>query len=326
MRGIPFLTICSVLALALAACQPVERTPSIYGIEPDFGSTAGGESITLVGGDFGDHPRVDFGTSLASSVIRVDSGLLVVTTPPGVEGPVDVTVTNGDGKGATRTEAFTYQDPALSPTLASISPESGYSGGGTGVTLTGTGFQNGATVQFEGVAAGNIVVQSPTSITVTTTVMPEGTLDVLVINPDGRKATLLGAFQSTGLTSDEYEVLLLVNQERANAGLPPLAINPELTRAARNHSQDMIDRNFFSHTNPDGNGPAQRAAAEGYPSSYVGENIAAGYWTPQAVMDAWMNSPGHRANILNANYTEIGIGWKQGGSYGVYWTQVFGKP
>ncbi|MFJ9810364.1 sigma-70 family RNA polymerase sigma factor [Streptomyces sp. NPDC101158] len=126
----------------------------------------------------------------------------------------------------------------------------------------------------------------------------------------------------SGDTSDSREVVDLVNAERARAGCGPLTENSLLTRAAQGHSDDMAARDFFDHTNPDGDGPGERVTAAGYRWSTYGENIAKGQRTPAEVMDSWMNSPGHRANILNCAFREIGIGIHTAG--GPYWTQVFG--
>ncbi|MET9956862.1 sigma-70 family RNA polymerase sigma factor [Streptomyces sp. NPDC006339] len=126
----------------------------------------------------------------------------------------------------------------------------------------------------------------------------------------------------SGDTSDAGQVIDLVNTERARAGCGPLTANSLLTRAAQGHSEDMAARNFFDHTNPDGDGPGERVTATGYRWSTYGENIAKGQRTPAQVMDSWMNSPGHRANILNCDFREIGIGIHTDG--GPYWTQVFG--
>jgi uncharacterized YkwD family protein len=126
------------------------------------------------------------------------------------------------------------------------------------------------------------------------------------------------------MNAEETEVLRLVNVERAKAGCQPLVANPLLNRTARAHSTDMAVRNFFSHTNPDGKSPFDRMRAAGYQGRMMGENIAAGYTTAGSVMTAWMNSSGHRANIVNCGYKEIGVGYYRGGSYRHYWTQNFG--
>ncbi|MFF8432094.1 sigma-70 family RNA polymerase sigma factor [Streptomyces sp. NPDC016566] len=122
---------------------------------------------------------------------------------------------------------------------------------------------------------------------------------------------------------DVAQVVALVNKERAAAGCGPLTENAQLEKAAQAHSDDMAARNFFDHTNPDGADPGQRITAAGYRWSTYGENIAMGQQTPQSVMDSWMNSPGHRANILNCSFKEIGVGVHKG-SGGPWWTQDFG--
>lgn len=120
------------------------------------------------------------------------------------------------------------------------------------------------------------------------------------------------------------EVTDLTNRERARAGLPPLATDALLTRAAQAHSTDMVVRAFYSHTGPDGSQPWDRAAAAGSTRRTIGENIACGQRSPAEVVEGWMNSPGHRANILKREFTHIGIGFAGGGKAGTYWTQLFG--
>ncbi|MFI7006212.1 sigma-70 family RNA polymerase sigma factor [Streptomyces sp. NPDC050145] len=119
------------------------------------------------------------------------------------------------------------------------------------------------------------------------------------------------------------QVTALVNTERAKNGCAPVRQNSTLDKAALGHSEDMAARNYFDHTDPDGNDPGDRITAAGYTWSTYGENIARGQQTPQQVMDGWMNSPGHRANILNCAFKETGVGVHQG-SGGPWWTQVFG--
>jgi uncharacterized protein YkwD len=120
------------------------------------------------------------------------------------------------------------------------------------------------------------------------------------------------------------EVVDLTNRERAGAGLPALAADPHLTTAAQAHSADMVARAFYSHTSPEGNQPWDRAAAAGSLRRSIGENIACGQRSPAEVVAGWMNSPGHRANILKPDFTHIGIGFAGGGPAGTYWTQLFG--
>lgn len=127
---------------------------------------------------------------------------------------------------------------------------------------------------------------------------------------------------SPSAPSARAEVLALVNQERSKAGCSPLTTSTPLTSLAQNFSEDMAARGFFDHTDPDGDTPWDRAAQAGV-QGLAAENIARGQADAQAVMDGWMNSEGHRANILNCDYKTIGIGVHEG-SGGPWWTQNFG--
>ncbi|MBQ1834088.1 MAG: secretion protein, partial [Oscillospiraceae bacterium] len=124
----------------------------------------------------------------------------------------------------------------------------------------------------------------------------------------------------TSVRAYEQEVIRLVNVERAKAGLKALTEDWELSRVARYKSQDMHDLRYFSHTSPTYGSPFDMMKAFGIRYRTAGENIAMGYRTPAAVVQGWMNSPGHRANILNASYTKIGVGYVASGNY---WTQHF---
>jgi uncharacterized protein YkwD len=124
-------------------------------------------------------------------------------------------------------------------------------------------------------------------------------------------------------TAAETEVLKLVNDERAKVGCSPVAASSALSDLAQAFSEDMATRDFFDHTDPSGLSPWDRAAKAGI-TSLGGENIARGQADAAAVMEAWMNSPGHRANILKPDFTHIGIGHATGSLAGTYWTQLFG--
>lgn len=124
----------------------------------------------------------------------------------------------------------------------------------------------------------------------------------------------------SSVTSYEQEVVRLVNEIRAENGLKALTLDWELSRVARYKSQDMKDNRYFSHTSPVYGSPYQMMRNFGISFRSAGENIAKGYATPQAVVNGWMNSSGHRANILNASYTHIGVGYVSSGNY---WTQMF---
>ena len=122
------------------------------------------------------------------------------------------------------------------------------------------------------------------------------------------------------VTSYEQEVIRLVNEIRTENGLKTLTYDWELSRVARYKSQDMKDNSYFSHTSPTYGTPFQMIKNFGISYRSAGENIAKGYAAPQTVVNAWMNSSGHRANILNAFYTHIGVGYVAEGNY---WTQMF---
>jgi uncharacterized protein YkwD len=107
----------------------------------------------------------------------------------------------------------------------------------------------------------------------------------------------------------ESDVIDLVNAERAAQGLHPLSYDHRLAVAAGDHSEDMGLQGYFSHTSLDGQTVADRITDAGYSYNTYGENIAAGYSTPEDVIDGWMSSPGHRANILNSNFRDIGVGY-----------------
>ena len=156
-------------------------------------------------------------------------------------------------------------------------------------------------------------------------VVPEETPDTDSINSTTNMSnTDNGAF--------EQDVLRLTNAFRSKQGLAPLTLNQKLAEAAEGHSEDMATQDFFSHTGKDGDKLSDRVKQVDYGYRAIGENIAAGQATPEAVVEAWKTSPGHRANLLNAQFTEIGVGYyhleNDTGrvNYNRYWTQVFGKP
>ena len=124
----------------------------------------------------------------------------------------------------------------------------------------------------------------------------------------------------TSASSYEQQVVTLVNAERAKYGLAALALDETLCGYARVKSQDMHDQGYFSHTSPTYGSPFDMMRSFGVSYRSAGENIAMGYSTPEAVVAAWMNSEGHRANILSANYTTLGVGYVEDGGY---WTQWF---
>jgi len=154
-----------------------------------------------------------------------------------------------------------------------------------------------------------------------------GTQEIIDANPQVSNPNLIYPGQvlsipqiDNAVSSFESEVVRLVNEVRAKKGLKPLTENWELSRVARYKSRDMVDNRYFSHTSPTYGSPFQMIKAFGLSFRTAGENIAYGQRSPEAVVNAWMNSSGHRANILNASYTQIGVGYV---SNGHYWTQMF---
>ena len=122
-------------------------------------------------------------------------------------------------------------------------------------------------------------------------------------------------------------MLAAVNAERKRAGSPPLTANPKLDQAAQHHAADMLARSYFAHESPEGHSVRERSKDAGYDWRAIGENIAEGQTSLAEVMKTWMNSPGHRHNILDRDFKELGVGLalgKSGGAYKVEWVQTFG--
>ena len=184
---------------------------------------------------------------------------------------------------------------------------------------------------FQGIEASNSNYNLSLSVTPTDT---ESKTIVLNESPaagaTNASSTTVATASSPTVNPLVEEVVVLTNSYRAQHGLQPLTLNANLSISAQVHSEDMALSDFFSHTGSDGTKVRDRAVAAGYQSSYVGENIAAGYITAEEVVRGWMNSPSHRDNILNPNYTEIGIGYYYLDldtgeiNYNTYWTQNFG--
>lgn len=157
-----------------------------------------------------------------------------------------------------------------------------------------------------------------------------------IIIPDGSQGTGTSSNSQTdniqqgnasaiagSVDAKERAVLSLVNKERKKQGLNELKLSTKLTDIAEMKSKDMADKNYFSHTSPTYGSPFEMLQHFGVSYRSAGENIAAGQRSAEEVMTSWMNSSGHRANIMNPSFTEIGIGYYAGGSYRTYWTQLF---
>ncbi len=158
-----------------------------------------------------------------------------------------------------------------------------------------------------------------------------GVSELIQANPQLKNPNMIYVGQKINIPSIdnvktlEQQVIDLVNKQRAANGLSPLKSKWELCRVARYKSQDMINKNYFAHQSPTYGSPFDMMESFGIRFSAGGENIAYGQKTPQEVMNAWMNSPGHRSNILSPTYNQIGVGVakKSNGTY--YWTQMFIK-
>jgi len=155
-----------------------------------------------------------------------------------------------------------------------------------------------------------------------------GITELISANPQVKNINMIYPGQSLNIPSNNYQsieqqVVNLVNTERAKAGLKPLVSDWELARVARFKSEDMRDNRYFAHNSPIYGTPFQMMKSFGINYRAAGENIAAGQTTAESVMQAWMNSAGHKKNILDPNFTHIGVGYAKGGSYGHYWTQQF---
>lgn len=143
----------------------------------------------------------------------------------------------------------------------------------------------------------------------------------MIITIPTKPATVSAPVQApatTTATQYAQQVATLANQQRAAAGLSPLAFDSALSKMAVDKARDMIANNYFDHTSPTYGSPFDMMTRYGIPHSYAGENIAEGQRSPQEVMTAWMNSAGHRANILNTHYKKIGVGY-----YNSAWVQEF---
>ncbi|HHV30548.1 SafA/ExsA family spore coat assembly protein [Acetivibrio mesophilus] len=158
-----------------------------------------------------------------------------------------------------------------------------------------------------------------------------GISEIISANPQIKNPALIYPGQKINIPSiddvkaQENEVIRLVNVERAKKGLPALKANWQLSRVARYKSQDMVDKGYFSHTSPTYGSPFRMMESFGIKYTAAGENIAMGQRTASEVMNAWMNSPGHRNNILSPSFSEIGVGLAKGPNGRLYWTQMFIK-
>jgi uncharacterized protein YkwD len=238
--------------------------------------------------------------------ISVNGGIATAVRFPGTRGTnrpatarVTVTLQAGDN-------AITFGNPAgAAPDLDKLV-----------LTTDGTPPTAVPTVTATGSAAPTPSV-SPTTTTTPPTTTPPTTTPPTTTPPPPTTSP------PDGNAAFEADVVALVNEERAKAGCPAVAANDLLQLAARRHSADMAARSYFSHTTPEGVQFATRITEAGYVWRSAGENIAKGYRTPEAVMTGWMNSAGHKANILNCGFRDLGVGVAAEASGTLLWTQDF---
>ncbi len=187
-------------------------------------------------------------------------------------------------------------------------------------------------VSLESFATTSYTVRSGDSMWKIAVKYEVGISELIKANPQIKNPALIYVGQvitipnAAPLSSIEDEVIRLVNVQRANNGLPQLTKNWEASRVARYKSQDMIDKNYFAHMSPTYGSPFTMMQNFGLRFSAAAENIAYGQRTASEVMNSWMNSPGHRANILNRSFTHIGVGAAKASNGTLYWTQMFLKP
>ena len=152
---------------------------------------------------------------------------------------------------------------------------------------------------------------------------PESTPSTPSTNPEQKPESTPEQKPSTDFSSYQQQVLDLVNAERTKRGISALTLDSNLSNVATKKSQDMVNKNYFDHTSPTYGSPFDMMKQFGISYRTAGENIAKGQKTPQEVVTAWMNSEGHRKNILNPNFTNLGVGIAKDSKGTTYWTQMF---
>lgn len=256
---------------------------------------------------------------------RKMAGAAAVVVAVGAVGIPSAAQASGNGLGGWSVVSFSWwgwgtSDPVARPKpsrspVASVSASVSASAGPASATSSGTPSASPTS------ASPSASPSASSSPTVTPTA---GTLESSSPSstPEATSTSSTPSAPASAESGPTDRVLVLVNAERAKAGCAPLTENAKLTKAAQDHSQDMADHQNMSHTGSDGSSMSDRLSRVGYAYRSAGENVAAGYTSPESVMDGWMNSAGHKANILNCGFKEIGIGLAQPG---YYWTQDFGS-
>ncbi|MCZ6690284.1 MAG: IPT/TIG domain-containing protein [Planctomycetota bacterium] len=319
--------------------------PQVDSVWPTQAAEIGGTPITIRTTNFSsdflrDLPTVTFGAQPATAVTARSRSTVLVDAPPmATATPVDITLTSFDGQESDTMPSVV--DYTTTPILSRIFPGSGDPAGGLTVTIEGDNFRRSGrtTVTFGSIDSPSVDVQDRYTMTCVTPASPAGVVTVMVTNPNPRneQGWLTDGFTFAGVDpavlSMEARVFDLINQERAIVGRPPLNHDPDIRLVSRAHSEDMRDRDFFLHQNPDGDWPWDRLDAAGISWRDVAENIA---WNQNAgdpaqyVVDQWMASTqGHRETLLdssNIGYSLTGVGVSRNASGRWWFTQVFVRP
>ena len=257
--------------------------PSISGVTPSSGGTAGGTPVTISGANFASGATVTFGGTAATQVSLVSASSLTCLTPSHGAGAVDVVVQNQDSQSGTLPGGFTFVSPGNPPTVAGVSPSSGPAAGGTALTISGTNFVAGASVTLGGAAATGVAVVSAGSITATTPPHVAGVVDVVVTNPDQQSGTLPGGFTFTG-TSPAPTVT---------------SVNPASGPTAGGTAVVISGTNFLAGASVSfGGTPASGVAADSANTiTAVSPLHAAG------AVDVAVTNPDNQSGLLPAGYT-----------------------
>ncbi|THA68146.1 CAP domain-containing protein [Streptomyces sp. A0958] len=282
------------------------------------GLLPGGDSHTVGGGPTADQVR-----SQAAPDLLTQGG---ATTEPADRASASATASRGTDRsaGPAKTRSTKSGSPSTSASAAASAPASASSSASASPSKTAAPTKTAAGKK----AAGKKKETAKPSSSASKAPATETAKSSAPAAPAAPKtsssapAPSRSSTPTAAATSARAAVLALVNQERAKVGCSPVTASASLASLAQNFSDDMAERGFFGHTDPDGKTPWDRADAAGV-SGLGGENIARGQADAQAVMDAWMNSDGHRANILNCDYKTLGVGVHLG-TGGPWWTQDFG--
>ncbi|HYL94985.1 MAG TPA: IPT/TIG domain-containing protein, partial [Terriglobales bacterium] len=222
--------------------------PTVSSVSPTSGSTIGGTAVTVAGTNFSAGATVTFGGTAASNVNVVSGTSITATTPAHAAGAVTAAVTNTDGQSGTLPNGFTYVSPT--PTVSSISPNSGSTNGGTSVAITGTNFAAGATVTFGGTAATNVTIASSTQITAITPAHAAGAVNVVVTNTGGPSGTLANGFTYSSSTSKQITFVQVNNPNTVppQGSVPSVSVSYPVAQTAGNLNIVVVGWNDTTST------------------------------------------------------------------------------